>query len=92
MGRYFSVAIVNFTSVNAACTCGVPECSILGPVLFSLYLLPLAMIFQISYHLYADDIQLYLPMKPDDNIYLQSLVDCVSKVKTWMVEFFFTAK
>ncbi len=38
---------------------------------------------------YADDIQIYPPMKPEDNIYLQSLIDCVSEVKTWMVEFFF---
>lgn len=84
----FSVEIENFTSSSAAFTCGVPQSSVLGPVLFSLYLLPLTNIFhkhQIPYHCYADDVQLYLPVKPDENTSPQSLFECSS----WMAENFF---
>ncbi len=43
----------------------VPKVSCLGPVLFSSYMLPLGLICQklnVAY-CYADDIQLYLPLK-----------------------------
>ncbi len=90
-GRTFSVEIENITSSSAACTCGVPQGSVLGPLLFSLYLLPLANIFRkhlISYHCYADDIQLYLPVKSDENTSLQPLFDCLSEVKSWLADNF----
>lgn len=59
--------IGNYFSASAPFTCEVPQGSILGPVLFSLYMLPLGIIFKkygISYHLYADNTQAYLPLKP----------------------------
>ncbi len=44
--RSFSVNIVEFMSGAVPLTCGVPQGSILAPILFSLYMLPLGSIFK----------------------------------------------
>ena len=52
------VMINNASSQFADIKFGVPQGSVLGPILFSLYTLPLAGILKqhgVSYHLYADD-------------------------------------
>uniref|UniRef100_A0A669BHY4 Reverse transcriptase domain-containing protein n=1 Tax=Oreochromis niloticus TaxID=8128 RepID=A0A669BHY4_ORENI len=85
--RSFSVHLGELSSPRAPLTCGVPQGSILGPLLFILYLLPLGDVLckhNVSFHFFADDIQIYLPLRLDCKDSLQPLFACLSDVKTWM--------
>lgn len=85
--RTFSVSLLGYESSSAHLSCGVPQGSILGPLLFLLYLLPLGSILRrhgISFHCYADDCQIYLSLKHKDGISIKPLLTCLDDIKAWL--------
>ena len=61
--RLQSVKIKETFSDKVTLSYGIPQGSVLGPVLFTLYTTPLSAIissFDINHHLYADDTQIYM--------------------------------
>ena len=70
---------------------GVTQESVLGTILFSLYLSPLGGIcckHNVKFHGYADDLQNYLSFKlgieVDKECCIKNLQNCIAEIRVWM--------
>ena len=89
--RNVRVAIKNDMSSEHKLTYSLPQGSIIGPQGFIMYTIPIGKIirrYNICFHCYADDIQLYAEFDPkipgDRERVLNNLSACISEITSWM--------
>ena len=85
--RYQYVKIGDVCSDKLSSEFGVPQGSVLGPMLFVLFISPVAQVvekFGLRHHQYADDTQIYVSFKPTDSLQCLSVIERTTHaVRNW---------
>ncbi len=83
--------VIEEVSYQSQVQYGVPQGSVLGPLLFTLYMLPVGDIIRkhgASFHCFADDTQFYISSRPDETYQFAKLTECIVDIKNWMTSNF----
>lgn len=83
------VGVGTTRSAPVACLSGVPQGSVLGPLLFAIYISPVDNVIaahHLHFHQYADDTQMYMAVRPGANSPFDAVSRCVSDVSRWFLE------
>ena len=92
-GWSICVDVAGELSRSVTSTFGLPQGSIVGPIGYTIYTLPVGDIarrHQVTYHVYADDIQLYISCDPkipgEVNRNVTILQNCIKDIQNWMIQ------
>ena len=84
------VSVENILSELTELIFGVQQGSVLGPIIFCMYTLPLGAILfhhQLGYHIYADNTQIYLRCDVQDPVSaIDKLNLAINAVRSWMIK------
>ena len=83
--------ISRFELMKRAFECGVPQGSVLGARLYSMFIYPISKIIKkhgLNYHCYADDMQIYMQCRDNDIGIHESnarFQNCILEISNWMM-------
>ena len=87
--RHQKVVVDGVASNDSVLTCGVPQGSVLGPILYCLYMRCIGDIITrhgLQYHCYADDIQIYVTIESDSTLAAAKceIEQCTNNISLWL--------